>query len=308
MSMISVIIPLFNEKEIIKESYKRLKLVMDSLKEKYELIFINDGSTDGSDIALKELSNNDSNVKVLVFSRNFGHQTAISAGIDFAQGDAIIIIDADLQDPPEVIPEMINKWEKGYEIVYGKRIVRKGETLFKKATAYLFYRLLKSMTNYDIPVDTGDFRLIDKKVAMNIRNLKEKNRYMRGLLSWIGFNKTYVEYIRDKRKRGITKYPLTKMVRFAIDAITSFSYVPLRLASYIGLAVSVLSFLSLFAIIYLKLFTTSTIVGWASLITLSLFFNGLILTILGIIGEYIGRIYDETKCRPLYILKEKIGF
>ena len=304
----SVIIPVFNESAVVKKTYTRLKSVMDSLGKDYELIFINDGSNDTTPNIIQALCKIDQNVKLISFSRNFGHQIAISAGLDYANGDTAIIIDADLQDPPEIIPEMIKKWDEGYEVVYGKRIKRKGETLFKKTTAFLFYRLLKNLTNYEIPVDTGDFRLVDRKVLEVMKTLTEKSRFMRGLVSWVGFKQSYVEYIRDERFAGETKYPLKRMLKFATDAITSFSYIPLRLASYLGFVFSVLSFLYLIYVIYLKFFTNKTILGWTSLLAVNLFSFGIVFIILGIIGEYIGRIYEEAKNRPLYIVREAIGF
>ena len=234
----SVIIPAFNEEAIINETYKKLKKVMDSVNEEYELIFINDGSSDNTSNLIKEICIKDKRIKLLDFSRNFGHQIAISAGIDFANGKAVVIIDADLQDPPEVIPEMIKKWKEGFEVIYGKRTKRKGETIFKRFTAYIFYRLLKYLSNYDIPLDTGDFRLIDRKVCDAMKKLNEKNRFMRGLISWVGFKQTYVEYVREERVGGQTNYPLRKMITFALDGITSFSYRPLKLAAYLGFSLS----------------------------------------------------------------------
>ena len=308
MPKYSIVIPIFNEEPVIPEFYSRIKKVMNSCGDDYELIFINDGSTDTSRDLIKELNKKDNSIKLLDFSRNFGHQIAISAGLDFADGDAVVIIDADLQDPPEVILKMIQKWKEGYEIVYGRRLKRKGETFFKEITAYIFYRLLKALTNHDIPLDSGDFRLIDKKVCNTMRNLTEKSRYMRGLISWVGFKQIYVEYVRDERYAGETKYPLKKMIKFAMDAITSFSYKPLRIATCIGFTLSLVSFTYLVIVIYQKLFTNATIIGWASVTAVNLFFNGIVLIILGIIGEYIGRIYEETKNRPLYILRDKIGF
>ncbi|WP_248926690.1 glycosyltransferase family 2 protein [Paenibacillus hamazuiensis] len=304
----SVIVPMYNEEEVIEATYSRLSEVMETLDERYELIFVNDGSRDRTRQVVLDLCRNDPRVRLLSFSRNFGHQIAISAGMDHAQGQAVIVIDADLQDPPEVIPEMIRLWKTGYDVVYGQRIKRNGETLFKKWSAALFYRLFRSLTSFEIPVDTGDFRLIDRKVCDTLKGLKEKNRYVRGLVSWIGFRQTAVRYVREQRWAGETKYPLRKMLRFASDAIVSFSFKPLRLASYLGFTLSGLSFLYLMVVLWQKLFTDTTIVGWASLIALNLFFNGIMLMILGIIGEYIGRIYDESKGRPLYVLQEKIGF
>lgn len=308
MSKYSIVVPVFNEETLINESYLRLKQVMDKVNEEYEFIFINDGSTDASATYLKSICSKDSHVKLVDFSRNFGHQVAITAGLDCADGDAVIMIDADLQDPPEVILEMIKKWKEGYEVVYGKRLKRKGETIFKKISAYLFYRLLKYLTKYDIPVDTGDFRLIDRRVCNAMRNLCEKGRYVRGLISWVGFKQTFVLYVREERISGETKYPLSKMIQFALDAITAFSYRPLRIATYLGFIFSGLSFLYFLFVIYEKLFTSKTILGWTSLIAINSFMNGVVLIILGITGEYIGRIYEETKSRPLYIIREKIGF
>ena len=304
----SIIIPVYNESEVIRETYNRLLTVMNQTKQSYELIFVNDGSTDTTAAIIREFIAKDKNVKLIDLSRNFGHQIAISAGMDSASGDAIVIIDADLQDPPEVILQMIEKWKEGYEVVYGKRIKRKGESFFKNITAKLYYRLLKQMTSVDIPVDTGDFRLIDKKVREVFLTLTEKNRYVRGLISWAGFKQTAVEYVRDERFAGTTKYPLKKMIKFALDGITSFSNKPLKLAIYTGMALSALSFIYLLVVVIQKLFTYTTIIGWASIIAVYLFFNGIILMFLGIIGEYIGRIYEEAKNRPLYVIREKIGF
>ncbi len=304
----SVVVPAFNEEAIINEAYKKLTKVMDSINEEYELVFINDGSKDNTVNLIKEICTNDKRVKLLDFSRNFGHQIAISAGIDYASGQAVVIIDADLQDPPEVIPEMIKKWKEGYEVVYGKRIKRKGETIFKKVTAYVFYRLLKYLTNYEIPTDTGDFRLIDYKVCNALRSINEKSRFMRGIISWIGFKQMCVEYVREERKAGKSKYPVRKMIRFALDGITSFSYRPLRVATYLGLLLSAGAFLYFFYAVYQYFFNISTVQGWTSTIAATVLFDGIILVMLGIIGEYVGRIYEETKDRPLYILREKVGF
>lgn len=304
----SIVVPVFNEELVVEESYKRLKQVMDTAKEGYELIFVNDGSKDKTAEILRKICKTDQHVKLVDFSRNFGHQTAITAGMDNASGQAVVVIDADLQDPPEVILQMIDKWKQGYEVVYGKRLKRKGETLFKKWTAAAFYRLLSSMTTVEIPVDTGDFRLIDRKVCDVMKSLTEKNRYVRGLVSWVGFRQAAVEYVREERWAGETKYPLKKMLKFAADGITSFSYKPLKLATYIGFVISALSFLYLLVVVFQRLFLQGTAPGWASIVAVNLFFNGIILIILGMIGEYIGRIYDESKNRPLYIIRDKVGF
>ncbi|MBH8604046.1 glycosyltransferase family 2 protein [Thermoactinomyces sp. CICC 10522] len=301
----SIIIPVYNEEAVIHETHRRLTQVMESLAEPYELLFVNDGSQDRTEEIITELKEADPHVKLLDFSRNFGHQIAITAGMDHALGDAIVIIDADLQDPPELIPQMIEKWKEGYEVVYAKRSKRKGETLFKKWTAALFYRTLRALTEVNIPLDTGDFRLIDRKVAEAMKGIREKNRFVRGLVSWVGFRQTAIEYVRDERFAGETKYPLKKMLRFSMDGITSFSYKPLKLATYLGFFISFASFLYLLVSLGERLFTTSTVAGWTSLIACVLLLNGVILIILGILGEYVGRIYDETKNRPLYILRNR---
>jgi polyisoprenyl-phosphate glycosyltransferase len=304
----SIVVPMYNEEEVIEETYRRLHEVMDRTGEGYELVFVNDGSRDRTVEIVEGLCVQDTHVRLLNFSRNFGHQIAITAGMDYAAGQAIVVIDADLQDPPEVILQMIGMWKKGYDVVYGKRLKRKGETWFKKLTALFFYRLLRSMTNVDIPVDTGDFRLIDRKVADVLRGLKEKNRFVRGLVSWVGFRQTSVEYVREERWAGETKYPLKKMLRFAMDGITSFSHKPLRMATYLGFGLSGLSFIYLVIVLFQAIFTDTTIQGWASTVAINLFFNGIMLILLGVIGEYVGRIYDESKDRPLYIVQEVRGF
>jgi len=303
----SVVVPVYNEALVIRETYKRLKRVMEQTDGSYELLFVNDGSEDETLDLLKELAVRDDTVKYLDFSRNFGHQIAITAGMDYASGEAIVIIDADLQDPPELILDMIAKWKEGYDVVYAKRIKRKGETFFKKVTAYAFYRLLRAATEIDIPLDTGDFRLIDRKVRDQLVGMRERSRFVRGLVSWVGFNQTAIEYERDERFAGETKYPLKKMIRFSLDGITSFSYKPLKLASLLGFLLSFVSAIWMIVVLYLKLFTHSTVTGWSSLVMAVLFFNGVVLMMLGVIGEYIGRIYDEVKQRPLYILKEGWG-
>ncbi len=306
--VISVVIPVFNEEPVIIETYKRLTKVMVGIGESYELLFVNDGSRDMSAAIIADLCKQDKSVKLLNFSRNFGHQPAVTAGMDFAAGDAIVIIDADLQDPPEVIPEMLNLWRQGYDVVYGQRSKRKGESAFKKFTAKMYYRMLKRLTNVDIPVDTGDFRLIDRKVCDAMKMLGEKNRYIRGLVSWTGFNQTAVSYVRDERFAGETKYPLKKMIRFAMDGIAAFSYKPLKLATGVGFAIALLSFIYLIVILFQKLMYGNVIEGWASTIAVILFSQGIVLIMLGIMGEYIGRIYDEIKNRPIYLISQKIGF
>jgi len=304
----SVVIPMFNEEEVVSFSYKKLKETMDRLKEDYELIFINDGSKDKTIEKLLTASQMDKHVKIIDFSRNFGHQSAISAGMDYSRGDAVIVIDADMQDPPEVIAEMIKKWKQGYHVVYGKRKERKGESFFKKITANIFYRLLNKLIDVHVPEDVGDFRLIDRKVCNEMKKISEKNRYVRGLIAWLGFNQTDVSYVREKRFAGKTKYPLRKMLKFASNAIISFSYKPLKTATFLGSLISFVGVCYLLYILYLKFFTNKTIQGWTSSVSINLIFFGIILFILGIMGEYIGRIYDEIKNRPLYIIKDLIGF
>jgi len=307
-TVFSVVVPLYNEEVVIYESYSRLKGVMEGLNEPYELIFVNDGSHDATPAIIRSICETDTCVRLIDFARNFGHQTAITAGMDYASGDAVVVIDADLQDPPEVIPEMIAKWREGFDVVYGQRAKRDGETLFKRFTSAAFYRILQKLTDVDIPVDTGDFRLIDRKVCDALKLVKERNRYVRGIISWLGFRQIGVEFVREKRFAGETKYPLKKMLRFAFDGIASFSYKPLKLATYVGVTISLVGFSYLIVVIYQKLFTNTTVTGWASMMAVNLFFNGIVLLMLGIIGEYIGRIYDEAKGRPLYLVREELNF
>jgi dolichol-phosphate mannosyltransferase len=306
--VLSVIVPIYNEEEVLPETYKRLTAVMRRFAEPYELIFINDGSRDKSPQMLAELCANDPNVRFINFSRNFGHQPAITAGMDYAAGDAVVVIDADLQDPPELILDMAAKWREGFDVVYGKRTKRKGETIFKKATAGMFYKTLRRMTDVDIPADTGDFRLIDRKVCDAMKSLPERNRYVRGLVSWVGFKQTAIEYVRDERFAGETKYPFKRMIKLAVDGITSFSYKPLKFATGLGFFFAAASFIYLIVIIIQRLFTETTVSGWASYMVLHLFTTGIILIMLGVIGEYIGRIFDEIKERPIYIVRETMGF
>ncbi|SPF38988.1 Uncharacterized glycosyltransferase YkcC [Candidatus Desulfosporosinus infrequens] len=303
----SIIIPVYNEEAVIDQTYRRLKQVMDSTKEPYELIFVNDGSCDRTTVIIKKFCDQDNAVKLITFSRNFGHQIAITAGMDYALGAAVVVIDADLQDPPELILEMIAKWKEGFDVVYAKRTKRKGETFFKKQTARLFYRILKASTDLDIPTDTGDFRLLDRRVCEELKRLPEKNRYVRGLVSWVGFRQTAVEYERDERLAGETKYPLKKMIKLSLDGLTSFSFKPIKMANYAGVMLILCGLLSLAGMLLLKLSTATVITGWNLVIALQLVLTGILLTMMGIIGEYIGRIYDETRDRPLYIVSECYG-
>lgn len=304
----SVVVPAFNEQEVLEETYRRLTEVMEQTNESYEIIFINDGSRDRTYEIAEAICQRDSHIKLINFSRNFGHQIAVTAGMEYSSGQAIVIIDADLQDPPHIILEMIKKWKEGYDVVYGQRLKREGETFFKKFTAKCFYRILNKMTSMQIPVDTGDFRLIDRKVCDVMNSIQEKNRYVRGLVTWVGFKQTAVEYKRESRFAGETKYPLKKMIKLATDAILSFSYKPLRLAGLVGGTLSVCSFIYLIVVIIQKLFTDTTQPGWASLFAVILFFNGVSLILHSITGEYVGRIYEETKNRPLYIVRDTLNF
>lgn len=301
---LSVITPIFNEESGIAELYNRLTAVTKSVTPDYELIFVNDGSKDNSLQKIIELSATDTRVKYISFSRNFGHQAAISSGIDFAKGKAVVIIDGDLQDPPELIPELYKKYKEGYKVVYAKRKSRKGETVYKKFTARIFYRLLKRITSIDIPLDTGDFRLIDKVIVAQLKNMPEKSKFLRGQIAWLGFRQTYVEFERDERKYGNTAFTTKKMLRFAFQGITGFSDSPLRLASWLGLIVSAVAFVVILYAVYSKFILKEVITGWTSIIISTMFIGGIQLLTIGIIGEYINRINTETKNRPLYIVED----
>ncbi len=304
----SVIVPIWNETSVIPELYRRVVQIMDSTGETWEMICVNDGSVDNSLELLLALHEKDPRVRVLDFARNFGHQIAITAGADFAEGDAVIVMDADLQDPPETILDMIAKWREGYEVVYAVRTARQGETKFKLWTASLFYRLLQRITDVNIPLDTGDFRLMDRRVVLAMRRLREKHRFMRGLSSWVGFRQTGVEYVRAVRYAGETKYPLRKMLRLAIVAITSFSYLPLHLATYVGFGLAFLSLVGILLTVILRLSGNNFFLGQATTLVSVLLLGGVQLIFLGILGEYLGRIYDEVKNRPLYIVSRAYGF
>jgi len=305
--LISVVVPMYFEEEVAQECYNRLKSVMLQNNINYEFVFVNDGSTDRTMEILSEIAANDYRTKIVNFARNFGHQVAVTAGIAAAKGDAIVIIDADLQDPPEVIPELIAKWEEGYEVVYAKRKQRKGETWFKLLTAKYFYKFLNYMSDIDIPKDTGDFRIIDRKVADVFNQMTERNRFIRGMMSWVGFRQTYVEYERDERFAGETKYPLKKMIKFASDGIIAFSTKPLRIVMTLGLLSVLISIIVLLYTITVKIIGSGTQTGWASIMVAITFFSGIQLLGLGIVGQYIARIYDESKNRPIYIVKETIN-
>ena len=305
--IISWIIPCFNEEKVILETLKRIREVSIKLnKFNWELILIDDGSRDNTKKIIKEIQHYPLKIILLSFSRNFGHQQAVQAGLDNCSGSASIIIDADLQDPPEIAKLMIEKWEKGYQVVYGQRTIRRKENFFKKLSAFIFYRLLNFFSGVKIPLDTGDFRLIDRTVIDALKNFPEKGRFMRGLIAWIGFNQISVRYIRDPRFAGTTKYSLKKMLSFAIEGLTNFSRKPLRLATFTGFLFSVFSFLGMFYVLYVRLFTKSWVAGWAAICMTILLSSGIQLIFIGLLGEYIGNIFFETKNRPLYIIEEKL--
>ncbi|MFL0245415.1 glycosyltransferase family 2 protein [Candidatus Clostridium stratigraminis] len=304
----SLIVPLYNEELVINESYRRLKVVLDETHEDYEIIFVNDGSKDLTKKMVEDICKKDGKIKLVNFSRNFGHQAAITAGMNMAAGKAIIVIDADLQDPPEVILQMIEKWKEGYEVVYGKRAKREGESFLKKLTAKGFYRILRSMTSIDIPVDTGDFRLIDRKVCNALNSLPEKNRYVRGLVSWVGFKQSSVEFIRQERFAGETKYPLKKMMKLAFDGITSFSNKPLIVGSYFGGIIFSIGIISAFGVLIRALINKVNPINIYFMFAISLTMFGLVFISLGMMGEYIGRMFDESKNRPLYIIDDIVNY
>ncbi len=304
--MISIVAPVYDEEVLLPEFYRRVVAAIEPVGVPFEIVLVNDGSHDRSGEIMDELHAKDPRVKVIHFSRNFGHQIAITAGTDHAQGQTVAVIDSDLQDPPEVIVDMYHKWREGYQIIYGVRSEREGETAFKRATASMFYRLIRKITNINLPLDTGDFRLMDRRVVDAMKKMREHHRFMRGLSVWVGFKQTGVSYRRDARKAGVTKYPLRKMLRFALDAITSFSYLPLQLATYSGFIIAGLSVLAILIAIILRL-TGNAIAGQATTLVSVLFLGGIQLIFLGIIGEYLGRIYDEVKRRPLYIVAERHG-
>ena len=304
----SIIAPCYNEEGNLHELHRRISEVMDRTGEPWELILINDGSVDRTPEIIRELHALDPRIHYIDFARNFGHQLAVTAGMDYAQGEAIVLIDADLQDPPELILEMIQKWKEGYQVVYAVRSERKGETWFKLFTAKMFYRLIYRITDVNIPLDTGDFRLMDRRVIETLRQMRERHRFIRGMTSWVGFRQTGVQYVRQERFTGQTSYPLRRMIKFASDAITGFSYFPLQLATYLGFIVAGLGALFILVVIAARLSGNQTFEGQATTLVMVIFLGGVQLISLGIIGEYLGRIYDEVKGRPLYVVNEAAGF
>ena len=306
---LSIIIPMYYEEKVVNECYKRLKQMVEKLKGyDYELIFVNDGSKDNTLNLLEEIAKNNNKVKIISFSRNFGHQAAVTAGLKYATGDAIVIIDADLQDPPEKIPEMLKLWEQGYEVIYAKRKSRKGESAFKLLTAKMFYNTLDALSDVEIPKDTGDFRLVDRKVVNTINEMPEHNKFLRGLFSWVGYKQIPFEYERQERFAGKTKYPLKKMLKLASDGIISFSTKPLKLVGYVGIVSILLSLIILiYSLVSFAFNLNNLTAGWTSIMVTVTFFAGVQLLSIWIISEYIGRIYDESKNRPQYIIDKKIN-
>ena len=311
MKLISIVVPCYNEQEVFGETYKRLTETFEQLdknKYHYEIIFVNDGSKDNTLEQIQNVIKQDPRVKGINFSRNFGHQIAITAGLDNCKGDAAVVIDADLQDPPTVILEMVKKWEEGYDVIFGKRSARAGESTFKLLTAKWFYRFINRLSDVDMPLDTGDFRLMDRNALDQFLSMRETYRFVRGMVAWIGFKQTFVEYDRESRFAGTTKYPLKKMLRLASDAILSFSNTPLKIATFVGFITSIVAFFGILYSLYMRLFTDNFVEGWTLLMISVLLIGGIILLVLGIIGEYVGRIYGEIKQRPLYIIRDKLGF
>ncbi|HEY59275.1 MAG TPA: glycosyltransferase family 2 protein [Anaerolineae bacterium] len=302
--MFSIIAPVFNEVESLPEFYQQVKKVMNSTRASWELLLIDDGSTDGSTDLMRKLAAKDKHVRAIIFARNFGHQIAVTAGMDYSVGNAVVIIDADLQDPPEVILELIEKWKEGNQVVYAVRRKREGESWFKVFTASLFYRVIHRITDVNIPLDTGDFRLVDLHVVDVMRTMRERHRFLRGMSAWVGFKQIGVEYDRKERFAGKTKYPFKKMLKLALNAVTSFSYFPLQLATIFGFLCAGLSILAIPMVAILRLSNQEAFFGQATTLVAVLFLGGVQLIFLGVLGEYVGRIYDEAKGRPLYVLSE----
>ena len=300
----SVVAPVYNEIGCVQEFYQQASSAMKILHESWELVLVDDGSTDGSTDAIREIAKKDTHVRPVIFARNFGHQIAVTAGLDYARGDAVIIIDADLQDPPTVMLDLIKKWKEGFEVVYAVRRKREGESWFKLFTASLFYRMIYRITDVKIPLDTGDFRLLDRKVVDVMGQMRERHRFLRGMAAWVGYRQVGVEYDRKERFAGKTKYPLGKMLKLALNAVTSFSYFPLQMATYIGFLSAGISILAIPIVVALRLSNQAALLGQATTLIAVLFFGGVQLITLGILGEYVGRIYDESKGRPLYIVSE----
>jgi glycosyltransferase involved in cell wall biosynthesis len=306
--VLSVVVPCFNEEEGLRETNRRLLAVLQGIAPNFEILYVDDGSTDSTADLLREMQLQDSRIRAIRLSRNFGHQLAITAGLEHARGDAVVIIDADLQDPPEVIQEFFQKWLDGHDVVYGVRVEREGETAFKRGTAKLFYRLISRLSDTAIPLDTGDFRLMDRRVVDALLAMPERDRFVRGMVGWLGFSQVAVPYRRAARFAGDTKFSLFKMMRFAMDGIVSFSILPLRMATWIGFAASGIALVEIAIALFDKIFTHGLVRGWTSTVIAIWFVGGVQLICMGIIGEYVGRIYGESKRRPLYVVRERMGF
>jgi glycosyltransferase involved in cell wall biosynthesis len=307
--LISIVVPCFNEEEVLRSTNRRLVMVLEQLSLSFEILYVDDGSTDATPEILRELQALDERIRVIRFSRNFGHQMAITAGLEHAAGDAVAIIDADLQDPPEVLADFVAKWMEGFQVVYGVRTERDGETAFKLWTAKIFYRTMGNLSDTEIPLDTGDFRLMDRRVVDALLAMPERDRFVRGMVSWLGFSQAAVPYHRAVRAAGVTKFSFFKMVKFATDGIVSFSILPLRLATWVGFAASGIALLGVLITVVERLIGVEGLVrGWASVLVAILFIGGVQLISMGIIGEYVGRIYGESKRRPLYVVRERLGF
>jgi polyisoprenyl-phosphate glycosyltransferase len=306
--MFSVVVPCFNEEDGLRETNGRLLVVLEGVSPNFEIVYVDDGSTDSTPNLLREMQIVDPRIRAIRLSRNFGHQVAITAGLEHTRGDAVVIIDGDLQDPPDVIREFVQKWMEGYDVVYGVRTEREGETAFKRGTAKLFYRLISHLSETAIPLDAGDFRLMDRGVVDALLAMPERDRFVRGMVSWLGFSQIAVPYRRAPRFAGNTKFSLFKMMRFAMDGIVSFSILPLRLATWIGFAASGIALIEIVIALYDRFFTHGLVRGWTSTIIAIWFVGGVQLICMGIIGEYVGRIYGESKRRPLYVVRERMGF
>jgi dolichol-phosphate mannosyltransferase len=302
--VLSVVVPIFNERESLNELYAQVSRVMAEAKDSWELVLVDDGSTDGTTDMIRELAGKDPKVRPVIFARNFGQQAAVKAGLDHTRGQAVIVIDADLQDPPEVILQLIEQWKNGYEVVYAQRMEREGESFLKKFTAKMFYRVINRLTDIDLPLDTGFFRLLDRKVVEILNQMPEHHRFFRALSVWVGFKQTAVPYQRHARFAGETKYPFSKMFKLATTAITGFSFFPLQVATYLGFISSGVAIIAIPVVIILRLMGSQQFIGQASTLIAVLFLGGVQLIFLGIIGEYIGRMYDDVRGRPLYIVRE----
>ena len=305
---LSVVVPCFNEEEVLRETNARLIAVLEGISPNFEIVYVDDGSTDSTPDLLREMQLHENRVRAIRFSRNFGHQVAITAGLEHARGEAVVIIDADLQDPPEVIREFFQKWLDGHDVAYGVRMEREGETAFKRGSAKLFYRFISHLSDTSIPLDTGDFRLMDRRVVDALLAMPERDRFVRGMVSWLGFSQVAVPYRRAARFAGDTKFSLFKMMRFATDGIVSFSILPLRMATWIGFAASGIALVEIVVALFDRIFTHGLVRGWTSTVIAIWFVGGVQLICMGIIGEYVGRIYGESKRRPLYVVQERMGF